>query len=381
VKRVVLWAALLVLAAGAWFAYQRLWRLPSPEELEALRREHQRLSDQVRARLALEAEPPDAAEASVVVGVPVAFAERFGRQVSARLLEQMTLRLQGIEVEKEGDLHARLLVGRTLIGHYVAHVSVDEVRAVLRAGKPQLRVMSPRLAVTLPVDVLQGSGKGRIRFRWDSRGAASGICGDFEMTGDIGGTVVPAAYTLRAQLTLTTEGPALVAIPELDDLVLPLRLEPSAETWKLLDTAIEQRGALCRTAVATADVPQKIRELIDRGFDVKLPRRLLPAVHFPVEMEKAVDVEGGRLHFQVKPVGLTVARSTVWYRTDVRLLESETAPVATESETAVSAAGTETSTETPTPTLEGKTNDQTQGLVVAPAPEEHLEVRPQPQGD
>jgi hypothetical protein len=313
----------------------------------------------VHQRLAAEAEPPGAPDSAVVIGVPVAFAERFGREVAARLLAQMTLTLHGIKVEKAGDLQARLLVGRTQLGRYVASVHVDEVRAELRAGKPVLKVADGRLEVVLPVDVLKGAGRGRIRFRWDSRGAAAAVCGDFEMSGDIAGTVVPSPYTLRAQLALTTEGPALVAVPELDDMEVTLRLEPSAESWRLLDSAIEQRSPVCRTAVATANVPEKVRELVSRGFAVKLPRRRLPPVRFPVEMEKVVTTEGGVLHLQVKPVGLNVSRNAVWYRTDVRLREAEPA----------------------TPTLERQPDDEAQGLVTVPIVEEHLEVRPQPEGD
>jgi hypothetical protein len=373
VKLVLLAAAL----AAAWLAYQRLWRVPSPEELEALRREHQRLADQVRGRLAVDAEPPGAADASVVVGVPVPFAERFGRQVAARLLKEMTFTLRGLEIEKAGDLHARLLVGRSLLGQYVAQIRVEQVQAVLRAGRPDLRMAGQRLALAMPVDVVKGAGTGRIHFRWDSRGAAAAVCGDFEMSGDIAGTVVPSPYTVRAQLALTTEGPALVAVPELDDMVVTLRLQPSAESWRLLDAAIEQRSPVCRTALATADVPEKVRELVSRGFVVKLPRRLLPPVRFPVEMEKVVTTESGVLHFQVKPVSLNVSRNAVWYRTDVRLGEAErAAPAATPGD----AAGTETPTTAAAPTLEGQADDEAQGLEALPAVEKHLEVRPQPEG-
>jgi hypothetical protein len=361
VKRLAKLLLLAAVLAGGWFAYQRLWRVPSPEELEALRREHQRLAEQVRDRLAADAEPTGVAEASVVVGVPVPLAERFGRQVSARLLKEMRFTLRGLEIEKAGDLHARLLVGRSLLGQYVAQIRVEQMQAVLRAGRPDLRMAGQRLALVMPLDVVKGAGTGRIQFRWDSRGAAAAVCGDFEMSGDIAGTVVPAPYTVRAQLSLATEGPALVAVPELDDMALTLRLEPSPESWRLLDATIGQRSPVCRAAVATADVPEKVRELVNRGFAVKLPRRLLPPVRFPVAMEKAVTTEGGVLHFQVKPVNLNVSRNAVWYRTDVRLLENE--PAATE-----------------TPPSESQADDEAQGLEALPGVEEHLEVRPQPEG-
>ena len=347
--RLVLLGVAIGLAA---LAYDRYGRPPGPEELDALRSEHQTLSERLRGRLAASAEPKDAADASIVVGVPAAFAERLSQELSAGLLSTMKLTLREIEVEKSGELDARLLLGRSQIGAYHVRVFLDEVHAVLRAGAPQVRLASPLVGVVFPVTVTSGAGKGRLSLRWDGRGVAGGVCGDFEVAGDISGTAIPSTYRLRGRLALAMDGPALVARPELDDAALSLRIEPSAETWALVDKAIEARGAVCRAALGAADVPEKLRAIVDRGFVVKLPRRFLPELRFPVEMERAVDVEGGSLRFQVRPAGLAVTASQVWYRTDVRLLkEPAAAPLPPETPTPVTTeVPAATETETPGPT-------------------------------
>ena len=369
-KKLFQLAVVAALAAAAWFYYERFARVPSTAELAALRREHQALSDRLGQRLALEAEPADVPPASLVVAVPVPFAERFAQDAAARLLQEATLTLRGLKVEKTGVLQAGMF-GE--LGEYSVHLQLDEVSAVLRAGRPALASAAPQLRVALPLHVLKGQGRGRLRFRWDGRGVG-GVCGDFEITGGIAGKVVPTVYNLRARLTLATEGSTLVARPELQDAVLTLNVEPSADTWKLLDDTLAARPAVCRTALAAADVPEKVRALVARGFPVKLPPNLMPAIRFPLEMEKAIDVEGSPIRFQVRPEGIRVAATRVWYRADVRVLGKEEA-AAPELTPDATAEPTATPMEAP---LEGETDAEPELLVVRPVPEEHLEVRPQP---
>jgi hypothetical protein len=384
-KRVRRLIALGVLLGLLALAYDRFARPPGPEELAALRREHQALSGRVRARLAVEAEPRDAAPASVVVGVPVPFAERLSGELAAGLLSAMHLRLADLDVEKSGDLEAHLLMGRTQIGHFVVHVHLDEIRAALRAGRPQVRLRGPLVNVAMPVTVTEGTGRGRLRLDWDGRGVAGGVCGDFSVEGEIAGTVVPSTYTLQGRLALSTEGQTLVAKPETDDASLQLHVEPSAETWALVDKAIASRGGLCRAAVGAADVPEKLRAVVDRGFAIALPKRFLPELRFPVELERAVDVGGDEpLRLEVRPAGLEVTRTAIWYRSDVRVLEAKeaepqapaeapgalttpgetatAAPTATPTrETATVTPGATEATATPTPTTsEGEPDSQTQ---------------------
>lgn len=312
-------AAALFLAG---YAYARFWVAPSKEELERLRQEQRMLSDLLKKRLAEAVRVPGAPEASVVVGVPARLAERFAGEVVTSLLSEVRLTVRDIEVRKDGELRGRLLVGRSLLGRYFLGVRLDEVKAVLRSGKPRLRFTGDRVAVTLPVSLTEGSARGRLRFRWDGRGVAGAVCGDVTAAGEIGGTIVPTVYTLEGAFRLAAEGPMLVARPELEDIRLELHTEPSSESWELVEKTIREQGAVCRAALKAADLPERVRSLVGRGFTVTLPRKLLKEVRLPVGMQSSVDLEGTPIRFEVRPAGLALTSTRLWYGADVQLAGS-----------------------------------------------------------
>jgi hypothetical protein len=316
----ILTFGLLLIVAG--FAYQRFWRAPSTEELDALRAQRRQLENRLDAALAPDMSQVAAREASVVLAIPSRFAERLVQEIAPVLLTNMTLTFRNIEVRKTGDIEARILIGRQRLGRFTVVVRLDEVQASLRAAKPELKFASERVGVQLPVALTGGSARGTLRFEWDGRGVAGGVCGDLQIEGAIAGRLVPAPYTLRGRLELATDGAALVARPELEELELKVGVEPSAETWQLVEKALQGRGALCRAALKTADVPGKIREVVGRGFVVALPRRLIRELRFPVALEQSVAVDGAPLHLEVRPAGVTLTPARLWYGADVRLVDA-----------------------------------------------------------
>jgi hypothetical protein len=314
-----------VLAAAALFlggyAYDRFWRAPTEEELSRLRRERRSLNGRLEKRLHEDLRLLEAREASVIVGVPVRFAERFAGELAGSLFSEVRITLRSLEVRKEGELRGRILVGARHLGTYTLTVAIEEVVGTLRAGKPKLRFEGDRVGVVLPVSLAEGSGRGRIRFQWDGRGVAGVVCGDVDVSGAIVGSVVPDAYTLRGSLSLATDGPTLVARPAFEDAEIRLGIEPSKETWQLVEKTIGEQGALCRTALKAANVPEKLRAVVQRGFAVKLPRKLFPEMRLPVELEQSIDLEGKSVHVQVHPAGLNLTPTHLWYGADVRLAD------------------------------------------------------------
>lgn len=316
------WAA--VGAAGLFlggYAYERFWKVPTPEELERLRQERRLLNERLHERLVREVPLLDAPEATVLVGVPRGFAERLAGDAVTSLLAEMRVTLRDLTVQKEGDLHGRILVGRSLLGRFALRVDLTEVRAVLRAGRPRLRFEGKRVDVVVPVSLTAGSGRGRLRFTWDGRGVAGAVCGDLDVEGEVAGTVVPDAFTLRGGFTLSAEGTTLRARPEFQDVIVTVRIEPSRETWELVEETIRQQGAVCRAALRAADVPEKVRSLVGRGFPVKLPRRLVREVRLPMEVEQTLDLEGTVVRVQVRSAELVLTPACLWYGADVRLAD------------------------------------------------------------
>jgi hypothetical protein len=330
VKR-YLWAALGVaglLLAG--FLYGRFGMAPGEEELERLRQERRILSERLRKRLAEKAPLPQAAEADVLVGIPAPLAERFVGEVVTSLFSDVKLTLRDLEVRKEGEVQGRILLGRRRLGSYALTVSLAEVKAVLRAGRPRLDFADDRVGVALPVTLTEGSGRGRLQLSWDGRGLAGTLCGDLELDDEVAGTVAPATYTLRGGFRLAADGAMLVARPEFADLKIDVRVEPSPATWELMDKAIQGRGAVCRGALRAADIRDKVKAAIGRGFTVTLPRRFVPVVRLPVELKVPLDLEGSGLRIHVRPSALAVTRARLWYGAEVEWTEpaSGSGPVA-----------------------------------------------------
>ena len=308
-----------VLFAGG-FAYARFWWGPGPEALERQRREVQRLGERLERRLRERARVHDSAGDSVLVGVPAGVAERLAGEAVSALGAEIRLTLRDLRFRKEDEVRARLLLGRRSVGRFALSVHVHEVRAVLRPGRPRLSFANDRVDVTLPVAVEDGTGRARLRFKWDGRGVAGAVCGDFEVNHELTASVPRRSHTLRGALRLRVDGSALVGQPEFADVKLQVPIEPSAEAWRFVDDLIAERGALCRTALAKADVKQKIRDLLARGVRVTLPRRLLERpVRLPVEVERSLAMPGRPMRVEVLPSEVILTPARLWYGVRVEL--------------------------------------------------------------
>jgi len=320
-KRAALAAALLF--AGG-FAYARFWWGPGPEALERQRAEVQRLSERLERRLRERARLHDSAGDSILVGVPAGVAERLAGEAVSGLSSGIRLTLRDLRFRKADELRARLLVGRRSVGRFVLSVHVHEVRAVLRPGKPRLSFATDRVGVTLPVAVEGGTGRARLRFKWDGRGMAGAVCGDVDVTHEVTATVPRRSHTLRGALRVSVDGSALVGQPEFGDVELQVPIEPSAETWRFVDDLIARRSALCRAALGKADVKQKVRGLLARGVRVTLPRRLLERpVRLPVEVERSLAMPGRAMRVELLPSDVIMTPARLWYGVRVMLRNEE----------------------------------------------------------
>lgn len=316
-RRAALVAA--VLFAGG-FGYARFWWGPGPEALERQRREVQRLGERLERRLRDEARLRDGAGASVLVGVPTAVAERLAGEAVAGFGAGIKVTLRDLRFRKSDEVRARVLLGRRSVGRYVLSVHVHEVGALLRPGKPRLRVDGERALVTLPVAVEDGAGRARLRFKWDGQGMAGAVCGDVDVTHELAATLPRRTHTLQGALRLSVDGSALVAAPEFGDVELQLPIEPSAEAWNAVEQLIARRGALCRAALRKADVAQKIRGVLARGVRVRLPRRLLERpLRLPLAVDRELKLPGRALQLYAQPTDLMLTPARIWYGVRVEL--------------------------------------------------------------
>jgi hypothetical protein len=310
-----------LLALGV-LAYERFIQPPSPEEMRRLRDECQRLQADIEKRTA--AELADVPRTAVVIGIPSPLAERLAGDMVERLAPEIRLRLRDLKIQQEGEVRGKILIGKSRIGRFALGIDLEQVDAQLRPGRPRLAIAGDRLKLQLPVALAAGSGRGRMSFRWDGQGVAGAICGDVDIAGAVGGSLVPATYALEGTFQLIASGPTLVARPAFEDARLTMRVEPNADTWKMVDDAIHRQGAVCRGAMSIADVHGKVHSLVGRGFPVTLPKSLLRDVPFPAALEGTVS-EGGTDRFRITPVAIRCTRGALWYGADVTLTRGASA--------------------------------------------------------
>jgi hypothetical protein len=300
------------LAAGyGWHAWRREARLSA---LEGTR-------DALRAELAsLRAQDGvtgSAPEGGLLVGVPERAGAEILRHLIAGFLKQVEVELRDLRFRKSGPIRVKPLIGRMTAGTYALDLHIHEVEGVLEPGVPKVRYGGGRVGVELPVRIARGEGRATLRFRWDSKGVAGAVCGDFAARVPVKGTLAPRTYPVRGDLDLTLAGDAIVATPSFPDLEVSLKIDPARESWDALDSVLSQRGFACRAALRAADVPGHLRRLLDQGLKLKVPPRLLRPLRIPAGPQREVTLGETTHELRVAPRELLVSPRVVWYAADV----------------------------------------------------------------
>jgi hypothetical protein len=290
--------------------------------------------DELRARLlALRNQDPQFAQAppaDILVGLPVAFSTHLVRQVLDGFLSQIEIVLEDLDVRKEDEVHVKSFVATITPGAYKLHLKLHEARALLRPGAPTLAFKGNRLAISLPVSLAEGQGRATLDLDWTSRGIGAAVCDDFHVSLPVTGRVKPASYAVNGAFVLKVEKGALVAKPELRDLVVHLAVDPSAETWKAVDGVIAERSWKCEKVLSAINLPRLLKGVLDKGFDVRVPASLIKTIRLPAAVEESVTLEGRTYALSGEPVDLRITPDLLWFGARVRAVLGETpAPTST----------------------------------------------------
>ena len=171
------------------------------------------------------------AEGHLTAAISPALFEDVVRRVAAHYLDRVDVQLDGVKVEKTGEIHKDTFLGKVHAGDWTAFIWFPRIRGSLRAGEPRVRLPGGnRVLVEMPVHLERGSGTARVHFTWDSRGLVNLFCGDFEVTQDVEGTIKHRDYPVTGRFTMAAGPDDLLALPSFDD---RFRIHPvlSAESW------------------------------------------------------------------------------------------------------------------------------------------------------
>jgi hypothetical protein len=291
---------------------------PTPAELTASKQRRAALQQRFeRAAAAAGYGFAEAPSTGVVIGTPTAFAANLVEQIVTGFLGEVTLVLRDLDVHATSDVRGNLLFKRRTLGELELDIGIQEVKGILKPSRPRLRFQEERIGIALPVRLASGDGRASVRVRWDGRGIAGVACGDVDVTRQVQGALAPASYEVKGAFELRTRGPSIVVTPRFPDVEVKIQIQPDAESWATFEGVIEEQGAVCRTLLRKADVRQKVAEVIERGFDVRLPRKLFRPLELPAGVEESVEIEGVRLALEAKPRRLAISHGRIWYGADV----------------------------------------------------------------
>lgn len=324
-KRGLLLALLLAGAGGLVYLRTRGPALPPPPgeaELKLLRDERDRLTERLRAAVVAHGEKSvrDAPRGGIMIGIPTSFTRSIVQQIVTGLFDGMTLTLKNLKVHKAGEVKAKMVFRKKKVGAFVLDVDIKEVQGVLKPGRPDLRFSKNRIGVGLPVRLDHGEGHAELRFQWDSKGlAANVICGDVDTTQSVTGGVKPEDYRLEGAFVIGARGESVTLRPEFPDLAVRIFVDPSEQAWGVVDKVAKERPKGCEIALSKIDLKAQIAKILDRGFNVKIPQKILKPVRLPAGVTQSLEVQGVKLPVTVKFTGVLVAGDRVWYGADLTL--------------------------------------------------------------
>ena len=321
-------AILALLAAVAGGVLYRRWRpsdLPPPPteaQLEALRAERDELQKRLRTAVIASGEKSiaQAPQAGLMIGIPTSLTRSILDQVVTGLFQELTLTLKNLKVHKEGAVKAKMLIRKRQVGAYVLDVQIHEVQGVLRPGRPKVVFSRNRVALELPVKLAEGRGKADIRLQWDSKGlAANAVCGDVDVTKAVTGGVIPQDYELAGAFTIAASGEKIMLTPDFPELAVRLFVDPSEQAWAAVDEVVKGQRKGCEIALDKVDIKAQLAKILGRGFNVKIPPKLIRPIQLPAGVSQSLEVQGIRLDLQLRPTGVLVASDRLWYGADLSL--------------------------------------------------------------
>jgi hypothetical protein len=334
-KRLALALALLVAATAAGLVYLRLRpsALPPPPteaELKALLDKRDALQKRLTALVVAQGEKSvaKAPRGGVMIGIPTSFTRSILEQVVTGLFDEMTLTLKNLKVHKAGEVKVKLLLRKKTVGKYVLDVQIHQVQGILRPGKPEVSFGSNRIALSLPVRLAEGKGEADIRLQWDSKGlAANLVCGDTDVTKSVTGGVIPQDYRLAGAFKIGSSGGAITLAPDFqEELQVRIFVDPSEQAWQAVEEVMKDQRAGCEATLTKVDLKEILANLVGRGFNVKIPQKVIKPVRLPAGLKQSLEFQGIRLALQVKPTGLLVSGDRIWYGADIALETTKGTP-------------------------------------------------------
>ncbi len=148
--------------------------------------------------------------------------------------------------------------------------------------------------------------------------AANLVCGDLDVTKHATGTVVSQHYRVQGGFELGMDGSALILTPEFPELAVRIFVTPTEQAWKVVDEVVADQRAGCRAALGKIDIKKILAKILGKGFNIKIPPKVLRPIRLPAGLRQSLSVQGVKLDFDLKTTDLTVSPERVWYGANIQ---------------------------------------------------------------
>jgi len=283
----------------------------TPEELRAeiaaLAKERDELRPKLDALIVKDPRIQGMPKAPVRVGVPTTLAKDLIERVTAGFVDHVTLELKNLKVDKTGTVKKVIT-----LGDYELHVRIHRVSGRLKTGKPEVSFGGNKVSLAMPVTIASGGGNATINFKWDGKGVSDAVCGDLDVTQDVGGGVKPASYPVAGALVLTATAQEILASPKFPVIKVNLKVDPSEASWAAVQKILDEKHGVCGYVIDKVDVLKIVKGLIDKGFNVRLPTEKIKPMAVPVGIAPTMLVQGRQVELGIKLGELAITEDMIW---------------------------------------------------------------------
>ena len=116
-----------------------------------------------------------------------------------------------------------------------------------------------------------------------------------------------------------------------EELQVRIFVDPSEQAWQAVEEVMEAQRAGCEAALNKVDLKEILARLVGRGFNVKIPQKVIKPVRIPAGIRQSLEMQGIHVALQVRSTGLKVTRGRLWYGANVALELSKPAQAAASS--------------------------------------------------
>jgi hypothetical protein len=121
-------------------------------------------------------------------------------------------------------------------------------------------------------------------------------------------------YVLNGAFRITSAGEAIVLQPDFrEELRVRIFVDPSEQAWQAVQEVVAAQGGTCQSVLNKIDIQAILGNLVGRGFNVKIPQKVIKPVRLPAGIRQSLEMQGIHVALQVKATGMKVSRDRIWY--------------------------------------------------------------------